>query len=142
MVFIRDYQDLDYEDVRFNLQESGLLIPEWDTRDRLRKKIEDHPSSIIIAEEDKHAVGNVFLTSDFWCALIFHLSVRKDYQSLGIGKILMDEAENKFKEKGVEAVCLLIENNQDSLKDFYKGRGYFPAGNYLALGKRLNDLTR
>ena len=137
MVLIRNYQDEDYEDVRFNLQESGLLIPEWDTRDRLRRKIQDHPSSIIVAEEDKHAVGNVFLTHDFWCALIFHLSVRKVSQNLGIGIMLMDEAEKRFKESGVEAVCLLVENNQETLKDFYKNRGYFPAGNYLGLAKRL-----
>lgn len=138
MVLIRDYQYLDYEDVKFNLQESGLFIPSWDTQDRLRRKIQNHPSSIIVAEEDKHAVGNVFLTSDSWCAFISHLSVRRDYQNLGIGGMLMDEAERMFKESGVEVVCLLVENNQKTLEDFYKRRAYFPAGDYLALAKQLN----
>ncbi len=137
MVLIRDYQDLDYEDVKFNLIESGLFIPDWDTQDRLRRKIQAHPSSIIVAEENKHAVGNIFLTGDFWCAFISHLSVRKDYQNKDIGNMLMNEAENRFRKDGAGAIALLIDKNQHMLTQFYEKRGYFPAGNYLGLAKRL-----
>jgi ribosomal protein S18 acetylase RimI-like enzyme len=137
MAVIRCYNDSDYKDVKYNLEEAKLYIPMWDNRENLKEKIKRNPDSIIIAEEDNHAIGNLFLIEDGWSAFIFHVAVRSDYRQKGIGQKLLSYAEDNLKRQGVKAVSLFVNENLNKVQNFYKKQGYLSIENYLGMYKLL-----
>lgn|SRR3989338_10794417 len=132
MPLIRNYIDKYYEDVKFNLQESGLFVPMWDTKNNLKTKISRDAGSIIVAIEENCAIGNAFIVKDGWCAFIYHLAVRESFRHRGIGKLLIGEVENRLRAKGDIAVSLFTE-----FPKWFAGCGYKNAGNFRCMYKEL-----
>jgi predicted N-acetyltransferase YhbS len=58
---IRPYTPDDYMSVRRNMEEGGLYYPEIDSEQKLNEKIKRNPGSIIVAELNGEAVGNVLI---------------------------------------------------------------------------------
>jgi ribosomal protein S18 acetylase RimI-like enzyme len=137
MAVIRNYNDLDYGNVKHNLEESKLYIPHWDTRENLREKITRNPDSIIVADEKGCAVGNLFIIEDGWSAFIFHVAVRSEYRQKGLGQKLMSYAEKSLKKRGIKAASLFVDANLNRVQDFYKKQGYHSLENYLGMYKLL-----
>ena len=47
---LRKYKEIDYQDLKNLLMESGLFDPVWDTQANLSKKTEQNPKTILIAK--------------------------------------------------------------------------------------------
>jgi len=139
-VKIRSYRDSDYLDVKRNLQEGGLYNKDCDKRERLRKKVQKDPNSIIVAIVDGKVVGNVYIVAEPWCAFIFRLAVRKKYGKQGIGSLLLEEAEKMLRKTGVKWVSVFVEDAKEDLKGYYSKRGYEAAKKYRCMDKNLKDI--
>jgi hypothetical protein len=60
------YTPNDYMSVRRNMEEGGLYYPEIDAEKNLNEKITRNPGSILVAELNGEAVGNVLIMEDGW----------------------------------------------------------------------------
>ncbi len=109
MIQIKDYQLIDYEGLKANLQAADMFNANWDNQGNLERKLAKHPGSILVATDDGNIVGNVYIVGDDFQMLIFRLAVREDYREQGIGGVLMDEAERRIKEKRIDHVWAFSE---------------------------------
>lgn len=134
---IRDYLDSDYEQVKVILQEGKLFDPVIDTRQNFLKKTTRNLGSIIVAEADNCAVGNVFTVDDGWAAFVFRLGVHSEYRRRGIGSLLMTEAERRLREKGCEEVSIFVNDADERLKNYYRKQGFLSTGSYRFMYKPL-----
>ncbi|QQG39846.1 MAG: GNAT family N-acetyltransferase [Candidatus Aenigmatarchaeota archaeon] len=123
-VQIRDYTDADYNQVKQILIEGNLFDETLDSRDNLRKKIERDPASIIVAVFDNRVIGNAYIVEDGWAHFIFRLSVSKEHRKRGVGKLLMQAAEKRMKDRGTPEVGLLVRSDDNELVGYYKKQGY------------------
>ncbi len=138
MIQIRDYQTSDYEGLKANLEAAHMFDPEWDTKDNLKRKLAKYPGSILVAVDDGTVVGNVYIVGDNFQTIIFRLAVKEDYRKQGIGSRLMDEAERRMKENGINHVALLVREGEEKTVAWYKKRGYYPAGSrHQVMHKKL-----
>src|SRR3989338_3259409 len=90
---------------------------------------------ILIGFEDERPVGTVQLVFDYVendseladgkaVAHIHHLRVAYDLHKTGIGKILMDEAEQLAKALGFKKLTLVVDDWNQNAIEFYLHRGY------------------
>lgn len=139
MVSVRYYKDSDYDDVKQTLQEGELYDDVWETQENLRRKIERDQESILLAIDDGKIVGCVFIVENGWNAFIWRLSVRKEYRKQGIGKILMQKAEEIIKKRGLKESSLFVDTKNDDLKQWYTKQGYIKTSDYTFFYKKLNE---
>lgn len=59
---------------------------------------------------------------------IVTLDVSPDFRRRGIGRLLMDAAEQRLADCGTPAVRLQVEEGNAGAREFYRGLGYRPAG--------------
>ncbi len=137
MVSIRFYTDSDYEKVKQILKEGNLFDDVWEDRHNLKRKIERDPESILLAEEDSHAVGCVFVVEDGWNAFVWRLSVKKTHRKKGIGLMLMEKAEEIIKNRGMKEVSIFVDAKNENLKEWYKKQKYLQTNDYTFLYKKL-----
>ena len=88
--------------------------------------IDDISTHIVAFDSDK-PVGNVrfFFDRNKGKYIIGRLAVLKNYRSLGVGAMLIKEAERLAKEKGASEICL---HSQVQAKQFYIKQGYTEFG--------------
>ena len=138
MVLIRYYKDSDYKDVKQALKEGKLYDDIWENRKNLRRKIKRDPESIFLAINDNKIIGCVFIVEDGWNAFIWRLSVRKKYRRQGIGKMLMQKAEEIIKKRGIKESSIFVDTKNKRLKQWYKKQGYLKTSDYTFFYKKLN----
>ena len=138
MVLIRYYKDSDYKDVKQTLKEGKLYDDIWENRKNLRRKIKRDPESILLAINDNKIIGCVFIVEDGWNAFIWRLAVRKKYRRQGIGKTLMQKAEEIIKKRGIKESSLFVDTKNYYLKQWYKKQRYLKTSDYAFFYKKLN----
>lgn len=120
---IRNYKDDDYPQLRHVLEVSGIYNKYLDTKEIFKRKIENDPESIIIAEEKGIVIGCIFLIDDFWNPFIMHLAVHPDYRNKGVGSILCQIAEQRLRARGNIAVSCFVEESNKKNLDFFAKKG-------------------
>lgn len=121
---LRNYRDQDFQELKQLLIDTNVFYEPLDTQEIFQKKIEHDPESIILAEQDHKIVGTVFIVYDPWNSFVFRLGVHPEYQGQGIANILMDEAENRFKSRGMERPTLFVEEENEAALGFHEKRGW------------------
>lgn len=82
----------------------------------------------LVAEADGAMVGCVYLEPNGERAYLGLLSVDPSRQKLGLGRRLMEEAENQARSDGCKFVDLKIVNVRTELPRFYHNMGYEETG--------------
>ena len=139
MAAIRYYKDADYEEVKQTLEEGKLYDEVWEDRENLRRKVGRDPESILLAIDDNKIIGCVFIVEDGWNAFIWRLSVREKYRKQGVGKMLMEKAEEIIKARGIKESSIFVNAQNDSLKQWYRQRGYLQTSDYTFTYKKLSE---
>ena len=131
------------------IEDYDLLVSLWeqaglpykpkgrDSRESIAREMQDSNGSFIIAEADGKAVGTVLVTHDGRKGWINRVAVIPEFRNKGIGRALVDYAENLLKARGIGIFACLIEDyNQESLAVFqHLGYVEFKGMHYLT--KRL-----
>jgi ribosomal protein S18 acetylase RimI-like enzyme len=100
------------------------------TIDALSESLDDvireiETKKVFIAEVDKMPAGSIRITvSNDKTAYISRFGVLMKYQSMGIGRALMDEALKYLTEEGVTSTSLHTSSNYKYLVDFYLQYGF------------------
>jgi len=136
MVEIRSYQTTDYLAVRRILEAGKLFWGVSDSREGLRRKIQDDPDSILVAVEDEIVVGAQFIMTDFM-PFLFRLAVDPEYKERGIGTELMQRAEELLRGRGHNHVNILVLSTDTKLQETYRRRGYENGREYRWMTKEL-----
>lgn len=121
-------------------QACGLTRPWNDPRKDIERKLQQEPELFIVAEQDGLLLGSVMAGYDGHRGWIYYLSVLPQYQSQGLGKELVQQAEQRLRSKGCPKIQLMIRLDNSSVQDFYRALGYEQA-EVVVLGKRLIEDT-
>ncbi len=68
---------------------------------------------------------------------INYLAVHPGYQRTGIGRHMMEEAENRLRKTGCPKINLQVRSSNTAVIEFYKAIGFMP-DDVVSFGKRLN----
>jgi ribosomal protein S18 acetylase RimI-like enzyme len=103
---------------------AGVHVGRSDTPDEIKKKFGRDPDLFLVAEVDGVIVGSVLGGFDGRRGMIYHLAVAQDHRQNGIGAILMEEVDQRLKQKGcIRSYLLVTRDNLDAIR-FYEKRGW------------------
>ena len=98
--------------------------------------LEDRNAHLIVAVHNSRVVGVLYaeiqeapgdeVTQGYRRVSVEELTVRSDYQSVGVGTLLMVEAEKWAKLNQICDLTVLVYDFNDRAVDFYKKNGYKP----------------
>ncbi|MGH8814542.1 MAG: GNAT family acetyltransferase [Advenella sp.] len=132
----RQFHPDDTEQVVALWQACGLTRPWNDPHKDIERKLQQEPELFIVAEHDGQLLGSVMAGYDGHRGWIYYLSVLPQYQSQGLGKSLVQQAEQRLRSKGCPKIQLMIRHDNSGVQDFYRTLGYEQA-EVVVLGKRL-----
>ena len=73
-------------------------------------------------------------------AILFRLSVAKDYRNKGIGSLLLEKIEDILAAKGYQEVYYLVKDSDIHIKDYYKKRKFEEGEKpYRVMGKKISS---
>lgn len=122
---INDYRDL------YCLNKNGLGYdyPEDKTKEKLQLVLNQPADKIFVAELDGKVVGYVHLSA-YECIYfdslknVLALVVDENYRKQGVGRKLMEKAEEWAKETGSNGIRLVSGFNRTDAHQFYEHCGY------------------
>ena len=115
----------------------GLTRP-WNTPEQDFDFALAGPSStVLVLEANTHLIGSTLVGHDGHRGTVYYVSISPDHQNQGIGKVLMDAAEDWLRECGVWKVNLLVRQENGVAVQFYEKQGYADQA-CIALGMRVD----
>lgn len=132
MIRLRQFALADYDAVFALWQNAGngIGLGRSDSREEIAKKLERDPDLFLVAEDDSHPersrriIGTVIGGYDGRRGLVYHLAVEQGWRERGIGKMLMDEVEQRLKAKGCLRAYLLVKDDATEVMEFYQHLGW------------------
>jgi len=116
---------------------SGVRIRRSDEADEIEKKIQRDSDLFLVAEAGSEIIGSVVGGFDGRRGLIYHLAVAADYRQKGLGTTLMQEVEQRLRQKGCLRCYLLVaKDNQEGMR-FYEQREWKCMDDIAAYAKDL-----
>jgi ribosomal protein S18 acetylase RimI-like enzyme len=115
----------DYEET-FKLWKNspGIALSKADSKQKIAQFITRNPGLSFVSRDREQLVGAVLCGNDGRRGYLYHLAVAKDYQHLGIGKMLTEKVLGALKEQGIEKCHIfVIAENLDGMR-FWQKRGW------------------
>jgi ribosomal protein S18 acetylase RimI-like enzyme len=116
----------------------GVHLGFSDSPAEIARKLERDPDLFLVAEIDDRLVGTVIGGYDGRRGLVYHLAVDHQLRQNGIGTALMQEVEQRLRQKGCYKAYLLVVKENPEAVDFYQCRGW-SAMDVTIMGKELNS---
>lgn len=118
--------------------DADLTRPWNDAEQDLRRAVAGSGSTVLAAVVEGVLVGTVMVGHDGHRGWVYYLAVAEERRGSGIGRTLMQAAENWVADRGVPKLQLLVRTENEVALDFYTRLGY-EQGNVVMLGRRLNE---
>ena len=145
---LREFTMTDYEAVDGLWRRAGLWMRPSDRPDRVALKLTRDPDLFLVAEAGARIVGVAMGGWDARRAYVYHLAVDPDWRRRGVASRLMDELEERFRQRGALKAKLQIVKGNDASTAFFSARGYrlesdcLPWGRGLVPGGAPDDFER
>jgi ribosomal protein S18 acetylase RimI-like enzyme len=110
-----------------------------DSREAVAAEMKANPGFFLGAFEDDQLVGLVVVSCDLRKGWLNRLAVDPDYRHCGVAKNLIVEAEKTLRKRGIKIFCALIEEYNDTSKEFFKRCGYVEHRDIIYFSKRESD---
>jgi ribosomal protein S18 acetylase RimI-like enzyme len=101
----------------------GIHVGPSDTPEEIARKVARDPDLFLVAEEDGRIIGTVIGGFDGRRGMIYHLAVEPTLRGRGLGRMLMDEVEQRLRRKGCFKAYLLVMDGNSAV-EFYKNLGW------------------
>ena len=134
---IRLYRDSDRKQVVALWKACELVVPGNVPEDDIAHKLAYQPELFFVAERDGRVVGSVMAGYEGHRGQINYLAVRPDLQRSGLGRELMEFAENRLRELAAPKINLQVRARNRGVIAFYESLGY-AVDDTVNLGKRLD----
>lgn len=118
----------------------GLIVPQNDPVEDIKKKLDFQPELFFIGLLDNLVVGSIMVGYEGHRGWINYLAVLPEYQRRGYGRKLVQKALEELEKIGCLKVNLQVRRNNASVINFYKNLG-FKDDEVVSLGMRLNVHT-
>ena len=115
---------------------SGIQLRASDEIDEMKKKLLRDPDLFLAAFKGEEIAGAVLGGYDGRRGMVYHLAVAGPFRRQGVGRLLMEELEKRFRAKGCIKYYLLVTKNNHEALDFYQAFGC-DIMNLHVLGKEL-----
>lgn len=134
---IRAFQIQDESAVVQLWKDCGLTAPQNDPCKDIACKLEIQPEGFLVGCLNKKIIATVMAGYDGHRGWINYLGVHPDHQKSGVGRLIMNAAQNLLKKAGCPKINLQIRMTNHTAVEFYKRMG-FVEDDVLSLGKRLD----
>jgi ribosomal protein S18 acetylase RimI-like enzyme len=123
---IRPLRISDYESVISLWKQAGLPFKPAgrDTRKRIARELESPNAVFLVAELEGEVIGSVFATHDGRKGWINRLTVAPRWRRRDIAARLVEEAERRLSDQGIQIIACLIEDRNADSKRFFEKIGY------------------
>ena len=133
---IRKFKESDRKPV-IELWERCDLVRAWnDPNKDITRKASFQSDLFLVGELDNKIVASAMAGYDGHRGSVFYLAIAPEYQSLGYGKILMNEIEKKLISMGCPKLNIVVRSSNKNVLGFYSHLGY-TTDEVVSLGKRL-----
>jgi ribosomal protein S18 acetylase RimI-like enzyme len=114
----------------------GLVRP-WNDPDRdIDRKLARDPENLLVVEHDGALVGSVMVGYEGHRGWVNYLAVDPDHQGRGLGRRLMERAEEILGQLGCAKVNLQVRSSNEAAIGFYRRIGY-SVDDSVSMGRRL-----
>jgi ribosomal protein S18 acetylase RimI-like enzyme len=121
---VRNMNDEDAEQVIALWKASGITRP-WNNpvTDIAFARRGEH-STVLVADLTGRVVATAMVGEDGHRGWVYYVAADPDYQGGGLGRAMMNAAEQWLLGRGVWKVQLLVREDNQSIKGFYEHLGY------------------
>jgi ribosomal protein S18 acetylase RimI-like enzyme len=134
MIRIRNFRPEDADSVcGFKKRSAKVNFPDCEFNSELFKSLllrssKKHPDWVKVAEDGGKLIGYIWFKMIDSAMGVFgrveHLFVEESYRSKGIGRMLMESAEEYFSKQGVKKVKLTVTKTNEGAIKLYEKMGY------------------
>ena len=136
MTSIREGISEDQNSVISIWTECGLVRPQNNPVDDFQLALATPSSTVLLLAEDQEIIGAVMVGFDGHRGWFYYLGVKPQHQNAGMGRQLIDAAENWLEERGAPKSMLMVRSSNTGVIEFYKKLGYLVEDTFV-LGKRF-----
>ena len=133
---IRPYQETDQLPVVQLWTDCGLVVQWNNPHLDISRKLKVHREMFLVGSIKGQIVSTVMAGYEGHRGWINYLAVHPEFQSSGIGKLIMEEAEKLLRKIGCPKINLQVRSTNINVIEFYKNIGY-KIEDVISLGKRL-----
>ena len=133
---IRAFKPNDQTEVINLWVKCGLVVPHNDPAKDIELKQHVNNEWFFVGEVEGRIVATCMVGYEGHRGCVNYLAVDPDYQGSGIGRSIMEKAEEVLIEVGCPKINLLVRSTNTQVLDFYETLGYSD-NNCISLGKRL-----
>jgi ribosomal protein S18 acetylase RimI-like enzyme len=117
-------------------QAAGLTRPWNDPAADFRLALGNSTSTVLLACEGADLAGSVMVGFDGHRGWVYYLAIDLAWRGRGIGRALMNAAEEWLKARGCPKIQLMVRGDNLAAKAFYAAMGY-EVQDVVTIGKRL-----
>lgn len=140
VVTVREFDEQDRVNVIELWRVCGLLRSSNDPNLDIDRKLAVDDAMFFVAAGERSVVGSVMAGYDGHRGWVNYLAVDPEVQGSGIGRRLMERAEQHLHDVGCPKVNLQVRVGNPGAVEFYERMG-FTVDNVVSMGKRLLDDT-
>jgi ribosomal protein S18 acetylase RimI-like enzyme len=97
-----------------------------DSAPALERLLDRDPAALMLADEDGRIVGTLIAGWDGWRCHLYRFAVAPDRRRRGIGRALLDAAEQRFAGYGAERVDAMVLADNTMGQPAWAAAGYAP----------------
>jgi ribosomal protein S18 acetylase RimI-like enzyme len=114
----------------------GLTRPWNDPDSDLRRALDGAASEVLGGVEAGQLVATAMVGHDGHRGWVYYVAVRPDVRGRGHGRQMMRACEEWVAERGIEKLNLMVREDNDTARGFYRAIGYSP-DEVVVLSRRL-----
>lgn len=124
MVKIRVMTVNDYDGIAKLWETHEGTNPVDDSPEGFVKYIKRNPTTSFVAEDNGRIVGTILAGHDGRRGIFHHVSIALEYRKQGIGRKLVESAEEALRNEGINKVLLVVFTHNDNGNQFWEHMGF------------------
>ena len=133
---IRPFDPVDEADVVLLWERCGLVVPWNDPHRDIGRKLRVQPELFLVGLVGGKIVATAMAGYEGHRGWVNYLAVHPDHQRGGMGRRMMDAAEERLRAIGCPKINVQVRTSNRGVIDFYRAIG-FEDDEVASLGKRL-----
>ena len=115
----------------------GISLSKADEPQYLAEFLEKNADTCFVACIEKKVIGTVLGGSDGRRGYIYHLAVDPKFQRQGIGRSLLNQCLNAFRQAGIQKCHIFIVHGNQQGQDFWQAAGWIQREDIFLMSKDL-----